>query len=288
MALTLASPLPYAIAQTTGAQPMSSSREPQSLTFDALGQSVAYLKEGSGPALVIVHGLGGHKEDFKAVIQILSSHYTVYAFDMLGFGASSRTAPSVGPGAQADVIQALLEHEHLRKASVMGNSAGAWAAATFAAKYPGSINKLILSDAAGLKATLSGPPPVNFAPDTVADMQKLLQTVIASDFAHSTEFAAQALAQFKASGEAASLGKLFGDFSKPDNKDKVLDDVLPDVKAPTLVVWGAQDALFPPALADVVVGGVKGSHKELIPNSSHFPQIDNPKGLSAAVAKFLG
>lgn len=267
---------------------MSASQEPQSLTFDAHGQLVAYLKEGSGPALVIVHGLGGHKEDFKAVMQILSSRYTVYAFDMLGFGASSRTAPSVGPGAQADVIQALLQHEHLRKASVMGNSAGAWAAATFAAKYPALVNKLILSDAAGLKVTLSAPPPVNFAPDTVADMQKLLQTVIESDFAHSPEFATQALAQFKASGEAASLGKLFGDFSKPDHTDQVLDDVLPDIKAPTLVVWGAQDGLFPPVLADVVVGGVKGSHKVLIPNSSHFPQIDNPKDLSAAVAKFLG
>lgn len=262
-------------------------RAPQSLTFDAHGQSVAYLKEGSGPALVIIHGLGGHKEDFRAVMQALSEHHTVYAFDMLGFGASSRNAPSIGPGAQADVVAALLRHEKLAKTSLLGNSAGAWAAATFAAQHPASVDKLILSDAAGLKVTMSGPPPVNFAPDTVPEMQKLLQTVIASDFAHSTEFATQALAQFKASGEAASLGKLFSDFSKPDNPDKLLDDVLPEVKAPTLVVWGAQDALFPPALADVVVAGVKGSHKELIPRSSHFPQIDNPEALSTVVANFL-
>ena len=165
---------------------------------------------------------------------------------------------------------------------------GAWAAATFAAKYPTLVDKLVLSDAAGLKVTLSGPPPVNFAPDTVADMQKLLTTVIASDFAHSTEFATQALAQFKASGEGASLGKLFADFSAPTNKDRLLDDVLPSIKAPTLVIWGAQDGLFPPVLADVVAGSIPGARKVLIPKASHFPHVDNPTAVAEAVTAFLG
>jgi triacylglycerol lipase len=262
--------------------------EPQTLTTTLNGQTVAYLKAGHGPALVIIHGLGGHKEDFKQVVQMLSAHYTVYAPDMLGFGGSSRTAPSVGPNAQAASVKALLDHEGIKTAYIAGNSAGGWAAATFAQNYPDRVIKLALIDVAGLKVTMSGPPPVNFAPDTVDEMHKLLSVTIAAPFAQTPEFAAQALAGFKASGEAASLAKLFTDFAAPTNTDKVLDDILPNVKAPTVVIWGAKDGLFPVALADMVVGQLPaGARKVIIPDASHFSQIDNPKALSTALADFF-
>jgi len=261
---------------------------PQTLTATLNGQTVAYLKAGHGPALVIIHGLGGHKEDFAQVVQILSAHYTVYAPDMLGFGGSSRTAPSVGPNAQAASVKALLDHEHVTSAYVAGNSAGGWAAATFAQNYPGAILKLALIDPAGLKVTLSGPPPVNFAPNTIDEMHQLLAATIASPFAQTPEFAEKALAGFKASGEAASLGKLFTDFQAPTNTDKVLDDILPNVKVPTLVIWGAKDALFPVALADMVTGLVPGgAQKVVIPDASHFSQIDDPAAQAKALADFF-
>lgn len=261
---------------------------PQTLTATLNGQTVSYLKAGHGPALVIIHGLGGHKEDFTRVVEILSADYTVYAPDMLGFGGSSRTAPSVGPNAQAASVKALLDHEGIESAYIAGNSAGGWAAATFAQNYPGAIKKLALIDPAGLKITLSGPPPVNFAPTTTAEMHQLIAATIASPFAQTPEFAEKALAGFQASGEAAALGKLFTDFQAPTNTDKVLDDILPHVKAPTLVVWGAKDALFPPALADVVVGLVPGgAEKVIIPDASHFSQIDDPAAQAKALADFF-
>lgn len=277
--------LNFAFAKETGMKSITST--PETLTATLGGQIVSYMKAGSGPAVVIIHGLGGHKEDFKQVVQTLSVHYTVYAPDMLGFGSSSRTAPSVGPNAQAASVKALLDHEKIKSAYVAGNSAGGWAAATFAQNYPASIKKLVLIDPAGLKVTLSGPPPVSFAPNTVDEMHKLLAATIASPFAQTPEFASKALAGFKASGEAASLGKLFADFQGPSNTDKVLDDILPNVKAPTLVVWGAKDGLFPVALADVVVGQVPGAKKVVIPDASHFSQIDNPAALAKALSDFF-
>ena len=53
------------------------------------------------------------------------------------------------------------------------------------------------------------------------------------------------------------------------------------------MVWGEKDGLFPAAFADVVAGGVKGSRKVLIPNASHFPQVDDPKALAEAILTFL-
>jgi pimeloyl-ACP methyl ester carboxylesterase len=118
-------------------------------------------------------------------------------------------------------------------------------------------------------------------------MQQLLKATIASPFAHTPEFAAKALAQFKAANEGPSLAKLFADFQAPTNQDKVLDEVLPAVKAPTLVVWGEKDGLFPVALADAVVALTPNARKLVIPGASHFPHIDAPTALSDALASFF-
>ncbi len=262
------------------------STEPANLTLAVGDQTLAYWKAGQGPAVAIVHGIGGRKEDFAAVVASLAERHTVLAMDMIGFGASSKTSATVTIGMQAGALAALLEAEGVTTADVIGNSLGAWVVAMFAAAHPEMTGKVVMIDAAGLGVTLQGPPPVNFAPDTVEEMEQLLATVLDSDFAHSRAFAEQALAGFKAGGEAATLGKLFAGFGH--TSDKVLDEVLPQVKAPAIVVWGANDRLFPAALADVVAQGLGGAPVHLIPNASHFPQIDNPAALNAVLSDFLG
>jgi 2-hydroxy-6-oxonona-2,4-dienedioate hydrolase len=276
-----------ATSTKTQERPMSMQSEPSSGSYTVDGNTVTFLKQGSGPAVVLIHGLGGHKEDFKAVMAALAPSFTVYAVDLVGFGGSSRSAPKITIGQQADSIRALLANQSLSKAHLVGNSLGGWVAATVAANHPALVDRLVLVDVAGLKLTLSGPPPVKFVPETVEDMHKLLVTVLDSPFAQSKEFAAKALADFNASGEAATLGKLFAGFGAPDNKDRALDDLLPLITSPTLVAWGANDRLFRAALADIVAGGVKGSRTVLIPNASHFPQVDNAPALTAELLTFL-
>jgi triacylglycerol lipase len=260
---------------------------PAAGSYEVEGHEVAYLVQGSGPSAVIVHGIGGRKEDFLPVVDALAARFTVYAIDMLGFGQSARDLPTITIGLQVQAVEALFTAQGIATAHLIGNSLGAWVVAAFAAVHPERVDRLVLIDAAGLKVTLSGPPPVNFAPDTVEDMHTLLATVLDAPFAQTPEFAAQALAAFKASGEAATLGKLFAAFGSSDSQDRPLDDILPSITAPTLVAWGANDRLFPAALAEVVAGGVKGSRKVLIPDASHFPQVDNPAALNAALLDFL-
>lgn len=77
-------------------------------------------------------------------------------------------------------------------------------------------------------------------------MHQFLATVLDSPFSQTQEFASQALAGFKAGDEAATLGKLFATFGAPDNADWPLDDILPAIKAATLVAWGASTACSRP------------------------------------------
>lgn len=146
--------------------------------------------------------------------------------------------------------------------------------AGFAAAHPERVDRLVPIDAASSKFTLSGPQPANFAPDTVEDQHTLLATALEARFAPPPAFAVWAPKEFRTSGEAAT----------PGNCSRPLDRRT--TGSSTLVAWVANDRLFAAALADVVLAGIPGSRKVLIPYASHFPQLDNPDALISALLAF--
>ena len=255
----------------------------QDLSIAVDGARYAYLKSGSGPALVIIHGVGGHKEDWQGVMEACAPRRTVFAVDMLGFGGSSREAKDLSMPGQAAAIKALLAHEGIGQADVIGNSVGGWAGATFAAAHPGLVRKLVLVDPAGFKAMFEGEPAVNLFPDDVGQMKKLLSFVLHSPFAQTDAFAAEAFAKFEAGGEKAIVPRLFPALLGSPK----LEEVLPELTVPTLVVWGKEDRLFPVELAPYITGLAPGATSVIVENASHFPQVDNPKDFMAAIAGFL-
>ncbi len=166
-------------------------------------KKLAYLSTGVGPAVVIVHGVGGHKEDWEGVATALAKTHRVYALDMLGFGGSSKNGDDLSMPVQADAIEALLDHHHIRHADLVGNSVGGWVAATMAASYPERVRRLVLIDAAGFKAMFEGPPPVNFDPSNADEMQKLIDITINSNVANTPGLAQRAYDAYVSSGEKA-------------------------------------------------------------------------------------
>jgi triacylglycerol lipase len=252
--------------------------------------------------LVIVHGVGGHKEDWLGVMAAPSPKRTVYAVDMLGFalfateleslrhsaltivgyrdsarhfgawvaGASSRDFADLSIPAQARAIKALLDRESVAQADLIGNSVSGWVSATFAATYPAMVRKLAVVDPAGFAKMFEGEPPVNLFPDDVDQMKKLLSFVLHSDFAHTDAFA-----RFQASGEKTIVPRLYPALlSSPK-----LEDVMPKIKAPTLVVWGKEDRLFSVALAPYITGLVPGGQSKVIEKASHFPSEGRHNGV---------
>ena len=94
---------------------------------------LSFLKGGSGPAVVVIHGIGGHKEDWTALVAALAPSHTVYAIDMVGFGTSAKTAPEITIATQMASVIALLNAENIETADLVGNSVGGWVAAMIAA-----------------------------------------------------------------------------------------------------------------------------------------------------------
>ena len=78
--------------------------------IDIDGRTIHYTVQGSGPALVLVHGFGGSTYAWDKLTPLLASQYTVYALDLLGFGLSDKPADaSYALPAQADIVCALIK-----------------------------------------------------------------------------------------------------------------------------------------------------------------------------------
>jgi triacylglycerol lipase len=115
-------------------------------------------------------------------------------------------------------------------------------------------------------------------------MQALIDITINSDVAQTPGLAERALEGYVASGEKA-ITETWGRSLYPSPR---LETLFPEIKAPTLVLWGEDDKLFPSVLAGVFAAQIAGARAQLIPNAGHFPQIDHPEATTAAVADFLG
>lgn len=253
----------------------------QTLVLDssAAQNALAYTVAGEGPAIVIVHGVGGHKEDWAAIQQDLAADAQVFAIDMLGFGESGKAGDDLSIPVQAAAIAALLDAHGHDSARLVGNSVGGWVAATFAATFPARTERLVLIDPAGFRAMFEGTPPVNFDPDTVQEMQALIDICINGPVARTPGLAEAALAAYTSSGEKA-VSPVWGRsiYGSPR-----LEDLFGAINAPTTVLWGADDRLFPAVLAGVFAGAIAGARHELIPDAGHFPHIDQPAATLAAI-----
>lgn len=105
----------------------------------------------SNPSLVLLHGSTSNSAAWFADIRELGKYYRVFSVDLIGdAGHSAETRPDVRSDGYAQWLAEVFERLGIGKASVMGNSLGAWIALKFASTFPGKIEKLVLLAASGL------------------------------------------------------------------------------------------------------------------------------------------
>ncbi len=122
------------------------------------GYTMPYLDGGSGPALVLIHGFAGDKDNFTRIARFLTPHYRVIIPDLPGFGDASRDmAGSYRIADQVRRVHELMQQLGLATAHLGGNSMGGFIAAQFAATYPAMTSSLWLLDAAGTHASNDTP-----------------------------------------------------------------------------------------------------------------------------------
>ena len=242
---------------------------------------------GSGEPLVFLHSAGGLNWD--PFLHGLAEQYTVYA----------PYFPGTFPGAPnyidqlEDLWDAALAYDDvlsglgLESTRLIGHSFGGMMAAELAAQRPERISKLVLIAPIGLWH--------KDWPYTVADWTAKDAEQLAAVLFHNTDpdLVQAALAQPEDEDEAAAglvqflwtigcTAKLIWPIP-----DKGLNKRVHRINAPALIVWGENDALIPPAYAQIFAASIKQAEVCMIKNCGHVPPLEQLDALNAAVNTFL-
>jgi pimeloyl-ACP methyl ester carboxylesterase len=250
------------------------------------GQKIHYLEAGSGPNLILLHGLGGSSQVWGFNIGPLAEKYHVFVPDQIGFGKSDKPFVNYRIRTYVDFLDQFCQQLKIERPILVGNSMGGWIAAIYAATYPDRVDKLVLVDAAGYA------PPKDFDtraffglnPTTRAEMKVLSAKVFYNKAFLSDTAIDQAMTARLGAGDGYTIKSITESIIRGED---FLDDVVKTIKQPTLVVWGREDGLLPLSDAERFHKDIPGSMVVVIDQCAHVPNIEKPGEFNAAVIKFL-
>lgn len=247
---------------------------------------IHYERGGSGPLLVLLHGIGSNARSWQHQLQGLADEYDVVAWDMRGYGSSS---DPLGPYSLADVsadLAGLLDHLGFEKAHVGGISMGGVVALEFYDRYPDRVRSLILAD------TLAGHGRLS----EEERGQRLEQRVRgAADPAGLARQRSPALLSPDASPEVIQEAESIMAEIHPDGYRQAAKaysetdarPILDGIRVPVLVLWGECDSVVPREESDYLVEHVQGAQFELVPKAGHLSNQENPEAFNDAIRRFL-
>jgi len=267
--------------------PASGQGQPADKTLTVFGQSIHYFDMGSGPVVVLLHGLGSRKDDWLPVLEPMAQKYRLLVPDQIGFGRSDKPLLDYSVQTWVDFLNEFLRQLKVEKASLVGESLGGWIAALYVAELDGGahlipVERLVLVDAAGLK---QDQPIPDLNPSSLAAMRGVMEAV----FYDTSWVNEDALRKIFTDKLAVHDGYTVRSFlGNPTREKERLDDRLGSIKAPTLVVWGKQDKLLPIASGERYAAGIAGAKMVSFEKCGHVPPVEKTEEFLTAVMPFLG
>ena len=251
------------------------------------GQKIHYVEAGSGPTVILLHGLGGSSEVWQFNLTALTEKYHVVVPDQIGFGKSDKPLVNYRIRTYVDFLDQFCKQLKIERPSLVGNSMGGWIATAFTAAFPDRVDKLVLVDAAGYAPPKDIDTRTFYAlnPTTREGTRVLLGKVFYNKLFQTDAAVEQAIASRLAAGDGYTINRITESIIRGED---FLDDAVKTIKRPTLIIWGRQDGLVPLAEGEHFNKDIAGSKLVVIDQCGHMPQIEKPAEFNAAVLKFLG
>jgi len=261
--------------------------QPQDKTITVFGQAIHYFDMGSGPVVVLLHGLGSRKEDWLPVLDPMAQKYRLLVPDQIGFGKSDKPLLDYSIQTYVDFLNEFFRQLKVEKASLVGESLGGWIAGLYVAEIGGGahlipVEKLVLVDAAGLK---QDKPIPDLNPSSLAAMRGMMEAVFYDTSWLSEDALRKIFTDKLAVHDGYTVRSILGN---PALATERLDERLGSIKVPTLVTWGKQDKLLPIASGERYAAGIPGAKLVSFDKCGHVPAIEKTEEFLAAVTSFLG
>jgi pimeloyl-ACP methyl ester carboxylesterase len=256
---------------------------------------VHYQEKGRGTPLVLIHGFTSSTYSWKDVFEPLSKNFRVIAVDLKGFGFSGKPDGDYTRRAQAILVTHLLDYLKIERAWLCGNSMGGEIALNLALRNPQRVAGLILIDSSG--ASVTGASSV--APSYVSipivgraltafamTSDRLVRQGLLRSFYDASKINEERVATYyrplkTRGGQLAALRARTQAGQFPIEQD------LGKIKAPTLIIWGAEDALIPLEAGRKMNSLIKDSKLVIIEKCGHVPEEEMPERVLDEIKRFV-
>jgi pimeloyl-ACP methyl ester carboxylesterase len=257
---------------------------------------------GSGPPIVLVHGMVNSSRHWEAVAARLADRYTVIAPDLVGHGDSATPRGDYSLGAHAAVIRDLLSALGVERATMVGHSLGGGVAMVYFWQFPHRVERLALVSSGGLGRDVS--PLLRSA--ALPGASALLALAASDRLTLGLDSAGAALRR-RGSGlgvQLQAIARALRPLGGPGAREAfahtlraVIDPRGQRVSAtdrlylleavPTLIAWGERDRTIPVAHGRAAHAAVPHSRFVTLPGAAHFPHLETPAALASALREFI-
>jgi pimeloyl-ACP methyl ester carboxylesterase len=266
------------------------------------GHRVAYRMAGSGPPVILIHGITSSSENWKTVGPMLAEHYTVLAPDLVGHGQSAKPRGDYSMGAFASGVRDLIVALDLDPATVLGHSLGGGVAMQFAYQFPERAVRLALIDSGGLGATVHG----LLRAATLPGSELVLPFLAGSRVLKTGEAVGRLLSRVgvRVGTDAAEMARGHASLSDREarlafvhtlrasidprgQRVRATDRLYLAEELPLLILWGARDRIIPVGHGRRAHEMVPGSRLEVFESAGHFPHLDEPERFVSTVRDWI-
>ncbi len=231
------------------------------------GWPINYEVAGEGEPIVLVHGLSGSTRWWFRNVPAIAERHRVYLVDLPGFGTMRSLRRRFVLAETATWLSEWLEAVGLERVHLVGHSMGGYVSVRLAASRPELVRRLVLIAPAGVPAERSM-------------LGHLVPLLLAAHYA--TPAFMPVLVRDALRMGPVTLWRAARDLLAADIRGD-----LRNIEVPTLLVWGENDPLIPPAVGNLLRAEIPSSRLLLLQRAGHVPMFDQPKDFDAALLAFL-
>ncbi|MDV3125080.1 alpha/beta hydrolase [Mycobacterium sp. 21AC1] len=268
------------------------------------GYRRAFRIAGSGPVILLIHGIGDNSTTWNTVQTKLAQRFTVIAPDLLGHGRSDKPRADYSVAAYANGMRDLLSVLGVDRVTVVGHSLGGGVAMQFAYQFPQLVERLILVGAGGVTKDVNFALRIASLPMGSEALALLRLPLVLPTVQLAGRVAGALFGSTGPGRDIPNMLRILADLPEPtassafartlravvDRRGQVvtmLDRCYLTESVPVQLIWGESDSVIPVSHAHMAHAAMPGSQLEIFEGSGHFPFHDDPDRFVAVVGQFI-
>jgi pimeloyl-ACP methyl ester carboxylesterase len=267
-------------------------------SISVYGQTIRYYDIGSGTVIVLIHAMANTAlSTWGKVLAPLAETHRILAMDQIGFGASDKPGIEFRIQTFVEFLGEFLRLHRIEQFILAGQSLGGWIAAQYTIQalqsdnppsgFSGKLpipNKLILSDAAGLRMQISDDVLHGSLPDSINTQKESMKNVVYDQSLINDEMARKKFVSRLAANDGLTIRSFL---SSLQSSTEWLDGQLQHITIPTLVTWGSEDRIVPLMLGKRLTAQIPNAKMVIIEQCGHEPMNEKPDVFLANIREFI-